>query len=159
MTIFDIIILLVLVAAFIFGVMKGIIRQVFGLLALFLGVYCAFKFSHWLGVYIVQWFNSGEALTQGIAFALTFALVVVAVILVGRFVARLISFAALGLVDKILGGLFGILKFTCILCVLLYIVNHFDAQLHFLPESVKQSISFQYLDAITKMVFPYLKGA
>jgi len=158
MIIFDIIILLILVAAFIFGIKKGIIRQVFGLLALFLGVYCAFKFSYWVGGYIIQWFNTGEQLTQGIAFALTFAVVVVVVMLFGRFVARLISFAALGFVDKILGGIFGLLKFTCILCVLFYIVQHFDAQLHFLPEDIKQSLSFQYLDTITKTVFPYLQA-
>jgi membrane protein required for colicin V production len=156
MTIFDIIIVLILVAAFIFGVIKGIIRQVFGLLALFLGVYCAFKFSYWAGGYIAQWFHTSEALTQGLAFALTFAVVVVAVILIGRFAERLISLAALGFVNKILGGLFGLFKFVCILCVLLYIAEHFDAQLHFIPENIKQSFSFQFLDAITKMAFPYL---
>ncbi|MDR0295638.1 MAG: CvpA family protein [Prevotellaceae bacterium] len=156
MILLDIIILLILVAAFIFGVMKGIIRQVFGLLALFLGVYCSFKFSYWAGGYIVQWFHTSEALTQGIAFALTFAVVVVAVILVGKLVARLISLAALGLFDKILGGLFGLLKFACILCVLLYIVQHFDAQFHFLSAEIKQSFFFQFFDTITKMAFPYL---
>ena len=158
MAIFDIIILLILAAAFIFGVMKGIIRQVFGLLALFLGVYCAFKFSHWAGTYIAQWFHTGEAVTQGIAFALTFIIVVVALILVGRFAARLISLAALGFVDKILGGLFGILKVACVLCVLLYIAQQLDAQFHFLSNNIKQSFFFQCFDTITKMVFPYLKS-
>jgi len=157
MTILDIIILLALVAAFTFGVMKGIIRQVFGLLALFLGVYCAFKFSHWAGAYIAQWFHTSEELTKGIAFALTFIVVVVGVILFGRLVARLISFAALGLVDKILGGVFGVLKFVAILCVLLYIVQHFDAQFHFLSAEIKQSFSYQFFDTVTKMAFPYLQ--
>ena len=156
MTILDIIILLVLVAAFIFGVMKGIIRQVFGLLALFLGVYCAFKFSYWAGGYIAEWFHTSEALTQGIAFALTFTVVVVAVILIGKIAARLVSLAALGLFDKILGGVFGLLKFACILCVLLYLIQHFDAQLHFLSAEIKQSFFFQFFDTVTKMAFPYL---
>jgi membrane protein required for colicin V production len=156
MAIFDIIVLLVFAAAFIFGVVKGIIRQVFGLLALFLGVYCAFKFSFWVGHYITQWFHTNEAFTKGIAFTLTFIIVMIAVILVGRFAARLISFAALGFVDKFFGGLFALLKVACILCVILYIVQHFDAQFHFLPEYIKQSLSFQYIDAITTKVFPYL---
>ena len=156
MAIFDIIILLILVAALIFGIKKGIIRQVFGLLALFLGVYCSFKFSYWAGSYIAQWFHTGEALTQGIAFAITFTVVVLAVILFGKFVARLISLAALGIFDRILGGIFSILKFACILCVLFYIVEHFDAQFHFLSEEIKQSFSFRFFDAITKMAFPYL---
>ena len=102
-------------SGFYFGIMKGIIRQFFGLLALFLGMYCAFKFSQWTGTYIAQWFHTGKAVTQGIAFALTLIIVVVALILVGRFATRLISLAALGFVDKILGELFGILKIACIL--------------------------------------------
>jgi membrane protein required for colicin V production len=156
MAIFDIIILLILITAFIFGLIKGIIRQVFGLLALFLGVYCAFKFSHWAGGYIAEWFHTSETLTQGLAFALTFAAVVVVVMLVGRFAERLISLAALGFANKILGGIFGLFKFACILCVLLYIAEHFDAQLHFIPENIKQSFSFQFFDVIIKMAFPYL---
>ena len=156
MAIFDIIIILILVTALIFGIKKGIIRQVFGLLALFLGVYCAFKFSYWAGDYIVQWFHTGESLTQGIAFAITFTVVVLVVILFGKFVARLISLAALGIFDRILGGIFGVLKFACIICILLYIAKHFDAQLHFLPEDIKHSFSFQFFDVIIKMAFPYL---
>jgi membrane protein required for colicin V production len=157
MILLDIIILLILAAAFIFGVMKGIIRQVFGLLALFLGVYCAFKFSHWAGTYIAEWFHTSEALTQGIAFALTFIVVVVTVLVFGRFAARLASFAALGLIDKILGGVFALLKFSCILCVLLYIVQRFDAQFHFLSTEIKQSFFFQFFDTVTKTAFPYLQ--
>lgn len=157
MNFIDIIILLILVAAFIFGVMKGIIRQVFGLLALFLGVYCAFKFSHWAGHYIAQWVHTSEAVTEGIAFAITFIIVVIIVILFGRFTARLASFAALGLIDKILGGFFNLLKIICILCVLLYIVQHFDALFHFLSGSIKQSFFLQLFEKITQIVFPYLR--
>ncbi|MCL2098523.1 MAG: CvpA family protein [Bacteroidales bacterium] len=157
MSIFDIIILLILVAAFIFGMMKGIVRQVFGLLALFLGVYCAFKFSYWAGGYIAQWFHTGEALTRGLAFTVTFTVVVVAVILFGKFVARLINLAALGIFDKILGGIFGALKFACILCVLLYIAQHFDTQFHFLSSEIKHSFFYQFFDTLTKMSFPYLQ--
>ncbi len=157
MYILDIIIIVLLASAAIFGAMKGIIRQVFGLLALFLGVYCAFKFSSWAAHYIAMWLHTGEQLTRILAFSVTFIAVMIAVILIGRLIARLASLAALGVIDKILGSVFSVFKVMCILCVLLYIVQHFNGQFHFLRENITASFSYTFLNKVLQAVFPYLQ--
>jgi membrane protein required for colicin V production len=153
---FDIAIAIALLVAFITGVRKGIIRQLFGLAALLLGVYGAFKFSKVAGQYLYEWFKVSDHLAQGISFVVIFILILFVVILIGRMAAKLISLATLGGVDKILGGVFSVLKITCILCVLQFIVQFFNAQFHFLSESVETSFFYQFFDTVSRLVFPYL---
>ncbi|MDR3180918.1 MAG: CvpA family protein [Prevotellaceae bacterium] len=156
MPVFDIVIAILLVIAFIAGVRKGIIRQVFGLAALLLGVYGAFRFSKVAGHYLSEWFKVSGHLAQGISFVVIFILILFVVILIGRLAAKLISLATLGSVDKILGGVFSVLKITCILCVLQFIVQFFNAQFHFLSTQVEASFFYRLFDTICRFVFPYL---
>lgn len=153
---FDIAIAIVLLVAFIAGVRKGIIRQLFGLAALLLGVYGAFKFSHVAGHYLSEWFKISGPFVQGISFVVVFILILFLVIFVGRIAAKLISLATLGGVDKILGGVFSVLKIVCILCVLQFIVQFFNAQFHFLSASVETSFFYRFFDTVCRFVFPYL---
>ncbi|MDR0738389.1 MAG: CvpA family protein [Prevotellaceae bacterium] len=153
---FDIAIAIVLLVAFIAGVRKGIIRQLFGLAALLLGVYGAFKFSHVAGHYLSEWFKISGPFVQGISFVVVFILILFLVIFVGRIAAKLISLATLGGVDKILGGVFSVLKIVCILCVLQFIAQFFNAQFHFLSASVETSFFYRFFDTVCRFVFPYL---
>ena len=153
---FDIIIAVMLLIAFIAGVRKGIIRQLFGLAALLLGVYGAFRFSHVAGGYLSEWFKISGHFAQGISFVVIFVLILFLVILIGRMAARLISLATLGGVDKILGGVFSVLKIVCVLCVLQSIVQFFNAQFHFLSAAVETSFFYRFFDTVCHLVFPYL---
>ena len=153
---FDIAIAIVLLVAFIAGVRKGIIRQLFGLAALLLGVYGAFKFSRVVGYYFSEWFKISGPFTQGVAFVVIFILILFLVILIGRIAAKLISLATLGGVDKILGGVFSVLKIVCVLCVLQFIVQFFNAQFHFLSSSIETSFFYRFFDTVCRFVFPYL---
>jgi membrane protein required for colicin V production len=154
--ILDIAIAVILLIALIAGVRKGIIRQVFGLAALLLGVYGAFKFSGMAGGYLSEWFKISGHLAQGITFAVILILILFLVILIGRLAAKLISLATLGGIDKILGGIFSVLKIVCILCVLQFAVQFFNSQFHFLSTSVESSVFYRFFDTVCRFVFPYL---
>jgi membrane protein required for colicin V production len=156
MPVFDISIAIALLVAFIAGVRKGIIRQLFGLAALLLGVYGAFRFSDMAGHYLSGWFKISAHFAQGISFVVIFMLILFLVILIGRMAAKLISLATLGSVDKILGGVFSVLKIVCILCVLQFIVQFFNTQFHFLSASVETSFFYRFFDTVCRLVFPYL---
>jgi membrane protein required for colicin V production len=154
--ILDVAIALVLLIAFIAGVRKGIIRQVFGLAALLLGVYGAFKFSGMAGNYLSEWFHVSGRLAQGITFVVILILILFLVILIGRLAAKLISLAALGGIDKILGGIFSVLKIVCVLCVLQFAVQFFNSQFHFLSASIEGSLFYGFFDTVCRLIFPYL---
>jgi membrane protein required for colicin V production len=152
----DIAIAVLLLIAFISGVRKGIIRQVFGLAALLLGVYGAFKLSGVAGSYLSEWFHVSGHLVQAVTFAVILILILFLVILTGRLAAGLITLATLGGVDKILGGVFSVMKIVCILCALQFAVQFFNSQFHFLSPTVESSAFYRFFDTVCRLVFPYL---
>ncbi|MDR3235348.1 MAG: CvpA family protein [Prevotellaceae bacterium] len=154
----DAVIGVALLIALVVGVKKGFVRQLFGLAALFLGVYCAFKFSHVAGQYLSGWLHTNERATGGIAFAVVFVGVLLLVILAGRVASRILSLAMLGGFDKLLGGVFSVLKIVCVLCVVQFITQYLDAQFHFLPDDVRTSVFYRFFDTVCRLAFPYLSG-
>ena len=158
MNYFDLVLGFLLVSSFIYGMIKGLARQVFSLAALFLGVYCAFKFSNFAGHFISKWLNTNEIWTSGIAFFCTFISVLVGVTLVGRIAEKLISFATLGFFNHLLGGILGVIKITLVVCVLLSIAELINLRYAFLPkEQLEASFLYQPLKDVGNCIFPYLQ--
>ncbi len=150
----DIIIGILLLIAFIMGYRQGFIRQFFGLLALLLGVFCAYKFSHFAAHYIAQWTQASEAVVNAVAFAVTFIAVLVGVNFVGIFADKIITMVALGWLNKMLGIIMALAKEVLILGVIIVILDMF----HIVPKAhVEKSFLYQPLENIGTTVFPYLK--
>jgi membrane protein required for colicin V production len=108
------------------------------------------------GYYLSDWFKISGHLAQGISFMVVFILILFLVILIGKLAAKLISLATLGGVDKILGGVFSLLKIACVLCVLQFIVQFFNSQFHFLSANVETSFFYRLFDTVSRFIFPYL---
>src|SRR5210317_232205 len=115
MNTFDIIIAAFLIFGFVRGLMRGLFVEVASLVALVAGIYGAIHFSYFIGAYLSEYVEWEEQYITITSFALTFALIVLAISLAGKALTKIADFAALGLVNKILGGVFGLLKFGLIL--------------------------------------------
>jgi membrane protein required for colicin V production len=149
----DIIIGLLLLVGIISGWRQGFVRQLFGLLALILGVYCAYRFSHFAAHYIVKWFHWSASVTSSVAFVITFVIVLIGVFFVGRVANRFIKLIALGTLNSFLGALLSLCKWVLVLSVCLVIIHSFIS----LPDSqVGGSFFFHFLEKVGNTVFPYL---
>ena len=150
----DIVIGLLLFASLVIGWRQGFIRQLFGLLALFLGVYCAYKFSGITAHYLSRWFEINESITKEVSFAVTFLVVLIFVIIVGRFADRIVRMVALGFLNRFLGMILSLFKAVLIISICLLILKMFDI----LPAAdTQKSFLYQPLENIATNVFPYLK--
>ncbi|MGY0407326.1 MAG: CvpA family protein, partial [Polaribacter sp.] len=110
MHIFDIIITALLIFGFVKGVLKGLFVEIASLVALIGGVYGAIHFSYFIADYlkeVVSWKEEYISLT---AFAGTFVVIILVISLLGKALTKLADFASLGILNKILGGVFGALK-------------------------------------------------
>ena len=155
----DIIIIVILLIAALIGLKKGFVRQLFGLAALFLGVFCAYHFSSFAVGYIVKWFHPGENLTQILAFTITFLAVLLLIVFLGRLVEGLLRITALGLFNRILGLAFSVAKNALILSILIYLLEALDALWSFLPREIcEASLLYGPLSDWAATLFPYLKG-
>ena len=129
MPVIDIILGALILYGIIKGFFKGLFVEVASLLALMLGVYGAVHFSNYAAEFLSGYVDWSEQTMNISSFAITFIVIVLAVSLAGKALTKLANFAALGLINKLLGALFGGLKITLILSVLLLVFERFNTTL------------------------------
>ena len=126
MSVLDIILLALLLLGLIGGFRKGFFVEVASLVALIAGVYGAIHFSNFAGDFLMDKVDWNEKTVNIIAFAITFIVIVLVIALAGKALTKLADFAALGILNKLLGALFGLLKMAVILSVILIIFDSFN---------------------------------
>ncbi len=153
----DIILLLVWLIAITEGLMKGLIKQVVGILALIVAAYCSFHFSGFAADRIVDWFNwNGEGL-RIVAFVVTFIVVLIVVLLLGHLLDKLLKIVLLGWLNRLTGAIFGWIKWNILLVILVYVLSLVDAYIPFLPkEAFESSRLFQVIEKFSSILLPYL---
>ncbi len=157
MGIFDIIIAVILIFGFIRGLMKGLFVEVASLAALVAGVYGAIHFSYFAGDFLKEKVSWNEQYITLASFAITFALIVLVISLLGKLFTKLADFAYLGWINKILGGVFGTLKLALILSVVLLIFDKFNNTIPFVNKAEKEkSILYEPVRKLAPMLFPSL---
>lgn len=141
------------------GFSKGFIVEIAGLAALVAGIYLSVHFSWFIGGHIESFFEMKDQYISLVAFGLTFLGVVMIVHLVGKVATQLVENMALGLPNKLAGGLFGFMKVAFIISVILYLYSRVDTGMKVIPENIRQeSLLYQPVAEIAPLVFPKLES-
>lgn len=155
MNVIDIVIGVILLFGLVRGFMKGFIVELASLIALVLGIYGAIHFSYFAVDFLNNYFSWDEEYIKLAAFALTFLLIVIFILILGKLLTKLVGFIALGIVNRILGGVFGALKYVFIISVLLMFLNAYNKNITFLDdEKVENSVLFKPVERLAPMVLP-----
>ncbi|MGS2763505.1 CvpA family protein [Sinomicrobium sp. M5D2P9] len=153
----DIVIGLLIVFGIIRGLYKGLFVEIASLVALILGIYCAIHFSYEVGDYMARHVDWEERYVNLAAFILVFCAVIIVVSLAGKLLTKIADFAALGLLNRILGGLFGGLKVIVILGALLVFFEATDNAISFVDaEKKRTSILYNPVKKIGEALFFYV---
>ena len=157
MSVFDIVVLLFLLISAILGFSKVFAKQMFGLLAIILGIYCAFKFSGLVSSILSNWVETDESVLKVAAFIITLLLVWIGIILLGKVLDKLLKLAALGLVNRLFGAVFAIAQTLLVFSALVYAFGFLGMSKN---ESVKKEISksvlYTPLKQVAETALPYL---
>ena len=155
MNIFDIVIAALLIFGFVRGVMKGLFVEVASLAALIGGVYGAIHFSYFIGDFLKEAVSWDQEYVSLAAFAGTFIAIIVTIALLGKMLTKLADFAALGLINKILGGVFGAIKIGLILSVIFIFFGKMNDTIPFVKkETLDESILYAPVKKIAPTIFP-----
>lgn len=157
MSVLDIVLIAFIGFGLVRGLMKGFFVEIASLIALISGVYGAIHFSNYAETFIDKNSQWDEKTVNIVAFAVTFLIIVLAIALAGKALTKLADFAALGIVNKLLGGLFGALKIALILSVVL---NIFDSMNRSVPltdeKSIADSVLYAPVKSIVPLIFPII---
>ena len=155
MNTFDIIIAAFLIFGFIRGLLKGLFVEVASLVALIAGVYGAIHFSDFIGILLTEHVSWDKRYITIISFAITFAIIVLVIGLLGKLFTKIADFASLGLLNKLFGGIFGALKIGLILSVILLIFTKLNNTIPFISSEQKEaSILYEPIKNLAPMLFP-----
>ena len=155
MSVLDIILGALLLFGLINGFIKGLFVEIASLLALILGVYGAIHFSDFAADLLQSRFDWSEKTINITAFAITFVIIVIAISLAGKALTKIADFAALGIINKLLGGVFGALKIGLILSVLLIVFDNMNRTIPFVDKAdLEDSILYKPVKSLAPMIFP-----
>lgn len=151
----DIILGVILAFGLIRGLMKGFIVEIASLIALVLGIYGAIHFSYYLVDILDQYLSWSEAYLNLTALILTFIIIVVAISILAKIFTKLTKLVALNLLNRLLGGIFGLLKMTLILSILLMFFKSFNSEYKLMEqEMLKNSILYQPIEKFGTKILP-----
>ena len=155
MSVLDIILAALLLFGLVRGFMKGLFVEVASLVALVAGVYGAIHFSNFAADFLQTRTEWNEKTINITAFAITFVVIILVISLAGKALTKLADFAALGIINKLLGGVFGALKIGLILSVILIVFNKMNNTIPFVGEDdLEDSILYKPVKSLAPMIFP-----
>lgn len=155
MAVIDIVLGALLLFGLVRGLFKGLFVEVASLVALVAGVYGAIHFSDYAASFFEDSVDWDEKYVNILAFAITFVVIVLAIALAGKALTKLADFAALGILNKLLGGVFGALKIGLILSILLIVFDNMNNTIPFADEEdLETSILYKPVKSLAPMLFP-----
>lgn len=159
MGILDIILLICFIPALVRGIQKGFIEQVISLVSIFLGAWMAYRFAEPLSVWLTQFINVEPRILGVASFAIVVVITVLLLTLLGKLLAKTLSLASLGLLNRILGVVFALLKAALIIGLIIFVFDTFNAKWNIInPEILNASVIYRVLHQAAIKVFPYLQN-
>lgn len=151
----DIILGIFLLLGLVRGFMKGFFVELASLIALIAGIYGAIHFSYFAGVYIADHTDWSASTINLVAFAVTFIIIIVLISLAGKLLTKLADLIALGIINKILGGAFGLLKMAFLVSVIILFFNAVNSKHAIIDkDTIETSILYAPVAGIAPFVLP-----
>ncbi|MCQ2111465.1 MAG: CvpA family protein [Bacteroidaceae bacterium] len=120
----DMLIVAVLAAGFIAGMVKGVIKQAFSLGGLAAGLVVGMLLYEPAADLLLQKIRMSETAASITAFIIILLMVPLVFTFVGEMLSRLIRAIQLGFADRLLGGLFGMVKYLLVMGLVLQLLDY-----------------------------------
>ncbi len=140
----DIIISVLLVIGLISGLRDGLVKQVAGLAGLIGGLLLGRAFYMPVGEWLGTTFGISADASHITAFILILIVVPLLFSLVGWLVSKILSAICLGWINRILGGLVGVLKFALFAGIVITGIEFFDKHDTLVSEKKKEASALYY---------------
>jgi membrane protein required for colicin V production len=158
MSYLDIFLGLFLIYGLIRGFWNGFIIELASFVSLLLGVYVAIKFSFLMQTSISKYVSWNPKTIQIVAFIVTFILVVIGVSILAKLLTKIINFASLGIVNKLAGSFFGLLKMVLFLSVGLKMFQKVNENHSFADKStLDKSLFYSPIQKAATLIYPSLE--
>lgn len=151
----DIILALILVYGIVRGFMRGLLAEVASLVGIIVGIYGAIHFSYFFSDMLARYLDWRPDYVNLLAFAITFILIVFLISLLGKVLTKIASFAALGMVNRLLGAGFGFIKVAFVTSVIIMFFKATNESTGLISdETLEKSVLYEPVKHIAPVLLP-----
>ncbi|MDP4239344.1 MAG: CvpA family protein [Bacteroidota bacterium] len=142
----DLALLVPITLGFVFGLFKGLIKELTSLAAILLGIYGAKLFAPFISNFLIHKLNFSVKTALPLAYFFLFVAIAFGLLLVAKMLDKIFDSMSLGGINKLLGGVFGALKYALIVSVLLNVFDALDSRFTIIkPKTKEESIGYKPL--------------
>lgn len=123
MNLIDTICLIILIYGSYKGFKNGIVGEVLSFLGILLGIYLSKTYYLVIDEYLVTVFDSTNQLVSIISVILIFSVTIILSKILSKVITKALNVMALGLLNKLIGSVFGLLKYLLILCIITFVFS------------------------------------
>jgi len=140
----DLLIIIPITLGFVFGLFKGLIKELTSLVAIVLGIYGAKLLAPSVSGILIHTFHFSTKTALPVSYLLLFLAIALGLLFIANMLDKVFESLALGGLNKFLGGLFGALKYALIVSVLLNVFDALDSRFPIINMKTKaQSICYK----------------
>lgn len=123
MNLIDSICLIILIYGSYKGFKNGIVGELLSFLGILLGIYLSKTYYPIVDEYLATIFDSTNQLISLISVILIFSVTIILTKILSKVITKALNVMALGLLNKLIGSVFGLLKYLLILCIITFIFS------------------------------------
>ena len=105
------------------GFKNGVVSEVLSFFGILLGIYLSKTYYLVVDKYLKTVFDSTNQLVSLISVILIFTLTIIVSKIFSKVITKTLNILALGLLNKLIGSVFGLLKYLLILCIITFIFS------------------------------------
>lgn len=131
---------------FVFGLFKGLIKEITSLAAIVLGIYGAKLLAPYISELLVSSFHFSPKTALPMSYLVLFVAIAIGLLMLAKSLEKIFDSMSLGGLNKFFGGIFGALKYALILSILLIVFNAIDSHFSMISTETKEnSIAYKPL--------------
>jgi membrane protein required for colicin V production len=142
----DLLLLIPITMGFVFGLFKGLVKELASLAAIILGIYGAKLLAPAVSRFLIHTFHFSDKTASPVAYLFLFIAIALIMSLLANMLDKVFNSMSLGGLNKLLGGIFGCIKYALIVSILLNVFDSMDSRFALIkPKTKAESIGYKPL--------------
>jgi len=135
------------------GFSKGLVKELSSILGILFGIFLAKNYYSFLDKKLYKLFETEADFISLISAIIIFLLTIMIFKIVANFITKFLKLIALGLLNKIIGALFGVLKSTLILSLIIFIFSKINNVTNIIDRAkLQESIVYTEIERINEII-------
>jgi membrane protein required for colicin V production len=158
MNFIDILIIIPLLIAAWKGFKRGLIIEVFTVLALVVGIYCGIHFSDYTSDLIKTKLDVTSIYLPVVSFAIIFIGIAIGIYFIGKLLEKVVKIVQLSLLNKLGGVFFSLLKTLYFMSTLFLVIESIQERTEFIPRKIQhESLLYDPVSKLSLATIPYIR--